>query len=293
MKTASKKLHIFTYGRTFSKLRTEESKSAHSFPFALSDWNPSGGQHRHLAEYLLVSSRELDDAFTVTFRRYATEMTRLIVFHDERVSSDRLFSKIVDMQIRTPQRCCLIDATFGHGKDHYATLATSILKRLTSVLETKDQQDRILYAKIENDILHVVSQNFLRLNIPVSKIPEFQNSVPGNDELEIDEDGSFIYWPTLDVHLGWEQLQQLVNPEAALKASQKNKEFNVRYGKAVERVRQMARLAPSDIPELSARQLRRIESGECRITSKAIAILAAAHKLTPNEYLKTLSANLK
>jgi hypothetical protein len=50
------------------------------------------------------------------------------------------------------------------------------------------------------------------------------------EHFEIDEDGSYIYWPDLDLHLGWEQLQQIVDPVAAQKAKQKSHEFNVRYG---------------------------------------------------------------
>jgi hypothetical protein len=55
-------------------------------------------------------------------------------------------------------------------------------------------------------------------------------------QFEIDDDGAYIYWPDLDLHLGWEQLFQIVDPEAARKAQQKSHQFNERYGAAIRRV---------------------------------------------------------
>jgi hypothetical protein len=153
--------------------------------------------------------------------------------------------------------------------------------------------EHILDARVEGGVLHVISPDFTRLNVPITKIPEFKNVDSSKIQaFETDEDGSFIYWPEFDLHLGWSQLQQLVNPEAALKASQKSKEFNKSYGRAVQKVREQAALKPSDISGLSGKQLGRIESGECRLTSNAIEVLAKAHNLAPNEYMTKLAAAL-
>src|SRR2546426_3714411 len=145
-------------------------------------------------------------------------------------------------------------------------------------------QERILDARLENGILHVLSPDFDRLDVPLAEIPDFKN-VPHSriEKFEIDEDGAFLYWPDLDLHLGWRQFQQLVDPEATLKALQKSEAFNKRYGRAVKRIREQKSLKPGDIPGLSDKQLGRIERGECRLTSNAIESLAKAHKLDPNE----------
>jgi hypothetical protein len=92
---------------------------------------------------------------------------------------------------------------------------------------------------------------------PISKISQFKTAKPAEvQNFEIDEDGSFVYWPDLDVHLGWRQLVQLINPQAALKASQKSEEFNKRYGKAVQKLMETGDLKRTDIPGLSlGRQL--------------------------------------
>lgn len=199
-------------------------------------------------------------------------------------------SRLTSLQIRSPHRFYVADLQWGGGKTEYAG---KILQRLASILETKDNLDRVLDARMERDTLRVISPDFRRLEIPIVKIPSFEHEARSAiEDFTIDTDGSFIYWPKLDVHLGWEQLEQIVNPESALKARQKSHEFNVRYGDAVRKAREQAGLGYSDISGISGKQLRRIEKGECRLTSKAVEALSAAHKLTPNKYLGRLAKAL-
>jgi hypothetical protein len=234
-------------------------------------------------------SQDLDETFVEMFRKWATQDTRLLILN-EGCSTDRLISLIVDLQIRTTQRFYVMEAKSGSGKTHYKAFVQSFLKRLKSALETDNKQERILDARIADGVLHLISPNFDRLDVPITKIPEFTKADSSKVQaFEIDEDGSFIYWPEFDLHLGWAQLQQLVNPEAALKASQKSQEFNKRYGRAVQKVREQAGLKPSGISGISEKQLRRIENGECRLTSNAIEVLSQAHKLAPNEYMTKLA----
>ena len=51
-------------------------------------------------------------------------------------------------------------------------------------------------------------------------------------------------------------------------------------------------LGITEIPSLSDKQLRRIERGECRLTSNAAKELARAHGMTPNEYLQKVAEAL-
>ena len=96
---------------------------------------------------------------------------------------------------------------------------------------------------------------------------------------EIDPDGSFLYWPELDVHLGWDQLLQAVEPAELHRAQQRSAGFNKQYGAAIRRVREAAGILQSRVEGLTDRQLRRIEQGECRTTTAAILALAKAHGL--------------
>ena len=108
----------------------------------------------------------------------------------------------------------------------------------------------------------------------------------------IDPDGSFIYWPDLDVHLGWNQFLQALDPAQLRKAQQRSAGFNERYGAAIRSVREAAGIPQSKIEGLTERQVRRIEHGENRATSAAIAALAKAHGLDANAYMETLTKAL-
>jgi hypothetical protein len=246
-----------------------------------------------LSRRIFVSfSEDLDEPFVELFRKKATEDSRLLVFNAG-FSTDRLISRIVDLQIRTPQRFYVIDTASGSRKADQMAFVRFFLKRLASAFQADDKSGRILDAKIEDGVLHVVSPQFDRLDVPIAKIPNLKNA--GLSQIQkfgIDEDGSFIHWPGPDLHLGWDQLQQLVNPVAAFKASQKSQEFNRRYGNAVQKLREEAGLKRGNIPGISEKQLRRIESGECRLTSNGVEALSRAHKLGPDEYMKKLAERL-
>jgi len=179
-------------------------------------------------------------------------------------------------------------------EENWEELIRSYLRRLTAGLKSKENEGRIFDARLEDGILQVVSADFERLEVTISKIgPLAKAGKETAERFEIDEDGSYIYWPDLDLHLGWEQLQQVVDPLAVQRAKQKNRQFNVRYGAAIRKFREEKGLAVTAIPGLSHKQLRRIERGESRLTSNAASKLAEAHGITPNEYLQAVSTALQ
>lgn len=264
------------------------------YPLCVSKtWKPFQKTHE-LWHLLIAFSDELDDDFVQTFRERATAETRLLVLNDSR-SSDRLLSRIVDLQIRSPHRFYVADPPFARTNEkQWDDLIRSFLGRLTAALESKESDGRILDARLEDGTLHVVSADFRRLEVPIFKI---ESLAKANEQslrnFEVDEDGSYIYWPNLDVHLGWDQLQQVVDPVAFQKAKRKSREFNERYGAAIRKVREQKGIALSQVPEISEKQLRRIERGECRLTSNAAEKLAEAHGVNPNEYLQAVAAALE
>jgi len=289
MRMESLKVHISPYRSASAALQSlVEQGTLHRRWLRTSLRGPLSGTTEGLVHIWVAFSQELDQDFVKNFRRHSTPETRLLVMNDvnERQSTDTLFTHLLGLQIRSPQRLYVADCV-GAGK---SCCMAVLLQRLTSALATKDNFDRILDARIEAGVLRVVSPEFKRLDVPIAKI----SALAGKDattlaDFEIDEDGSFIYWPKLDVHLGWEQLNQIVNPEAARKAQQKHREFNIRYGKAVQKVREQAGLKLSDVTGISEKQLRRIENGDCRLTSNATEALSRAHGLKANEYLQRLA----
>jgi hypothetical protein len=144
------------------------------------------------------------------------------------------------------------------------------------------------------DSLLVRGPKHRMLHVPLSSIRALSGqprSVIQN--FEIDPDGSFLYWPDLDVHVGWDQFLQAVDPDELRKAQQRTEGYNERYGAAIRKLREQAGLSQSQIEGLTERQLRRIEQGECRATSSALAALARAHGLDTNSYMEQVAKTMK
>ncbi len=165
-----------------------------------------------------------------------------------------------------------------------------IVRRLISGIAIPDMQ-RILDAWWEHDgtdYLVVISPDYFRIHIPLSKLHPFIGD-NRTEKFEIDDEGDFIHWPKGDVHFGWNELESLVDPVKAASAKTRNAEFAVQYGLAIRQYREFQHLSQGDIPGLDARHVRRIENGEVRLTSTAIERLAEAHGLQANGYLAQIA----
>jgi Protein of unknown function (DUF2442) len=171
-----------------------------------------------------------------------------------------------------------------------APQVSHLLGRICFALGHDGIRGNIIDAYIVGASLFVRGPKHRMLHVPTDKLPSLRGKP--RDVLrnfEIDPDGSFIYWPDIDVHLGWNQFLQAVDPEELRKAQQRNEGFNVRYGAAIRRLREEARIAQSKVEGITERQLRRIEQGECRATASAIADLAKAHDLDVNTYMEKVA----
>jgi hypothetical protein len=169
-----------------------------------------------------------------------------------------------------------------------------LLFYLAETSRSPAKQRKILVARIMNGVLQVVSGDLKRLDLPLASIPALARRRRADQtNFEIDEAGACLYWPSLDVHPGWEQLEQIANPFSALAAQQKSRSFNIRYGRAVRVVRRKAGIKADAIRGLNAERLRRIESGQSQIDTKAIVALAKAHRVSPNRYLEMVAQALE
>lgn len=151
----------------------------------------------------------------------------------------------------------------------------------------------IMDAWWEGDRLIVVAPTFERLRVPVDAVPKLRHASPESRErFEIDEHGQYIYWPDEDVHMGWAQFQQAVDPAAKLQAQQQSQAFNQRYGTAIRTLRKERKLTQAQIPGLDARTVRRIEQGRTPATVNALTKLAAAHRMSIHDYTAALASRL-
>lgn len=141
--------------------------------------------------------------------------------------------------------------------------------------------------------VEIVSGKLERLSVPVSKIPALKNLKPSElENFQLDVDGSWVYWESGDIHLGWEQFKQFSDRKAALKAQQRSKRFSRNYGQAIKQLRLEQGLRQKDIADLSERQVSRIETGASSVNVKVLELFAKAHGMDANAYMGAVASRL-
>jgi hypothetical protein len=191
--------------------------------------------------------------------------------------------RLAKLNIRDPERIHVARVQPGDEEKLF-------VERLLLTLGSDQQQERILDAWWEDHTFVVTNPRFRKLHIPLGKIRCLAGKP--REQLEnfrIDEDGVFVHWPDLDIHLGWEQFAQAVDNADYLKARQASAAFNRQYGQAIRGLREKQGLRQSDIEGLTPRQVGRIARGQCRATHSALATLAGSHRLPLSDYLASLA----
>ncbi len=209
--------------------------------------------------------------------------TRHLLF-SEGMPIESLASRLPQLDIRDAHRIHV-------AREEDPESISEILYRLMSAMAESRDVPTILDAWVEGDELVLLSPRFERFPVPLKKLEKYIGRAKRRvKEFEIDEDGGFLFWPHADVHLGWEQMMQIVDPTTALAAQKKTEEFNRRYGAAIRSLREESGLKQAAIEGLTERHLRRIEQGKQSVTSSALKALANAHGMRIEEYMKELAA---
>lgn len=105
---------------------------------------------------------------------------------------------------------------------------------------------------------------------------------------EIDPDGNYIYWPSVDIHLDMDTIKSTLYSDHRERAARERVTRDARFGRAIAMLRKEHGLFQGSVPGLSARQLSRIERGD-RASVKAIEHLAEAHQMEINTYLNDVA----
>ena len=133
------------------------------------------------------------------------------------------------MNIRSESRLHVVKAD-----DLEAPQVAALLGRLCFALGSDEGRGSIIDAYVVGDRLFVRGPKRRMLHIPLDSIPALKGQPQtAVRNFSVDPDGSFIYWPDLDVHLGWNQFLQAVDPDELRKAQQRSAGFNRRYGAAI------------------------------------------------------------
>lgn len=161
--------------------------------------------------------------------------------------------------------------------------------RMLRALASDLHHDSIATATVIQDLLIVINCALEVFEIAFHELPALNRiAVEDRSRFEIDEEGVFIHWPAPDVHLGLDDIRLVRDPRRAARARALKAAHDVAFGVAVRTLRQSMELRQTDVPGLSARHVRRIESGYVP-GGEAIDALAAAHRMDPDDYLNELS----
>lgn len=243
-------------------------------------------EHAHGAEMVVLSHAD-DDHLVLTDSRFAEVVAEAfhLLFTEPTTHPGQVAQWMRATHIRSENRLHVVKVDDLEGPQ-----VAQLLGRVCRALGRDASRASIIDAYFGGDTLLVRGPGHRMLHVPASSVPALKgqpSAVLG--KFDIDPDGSFIHWPDLDVHLGWNQFLQAVDPGELRKAQQRSAGFNERYAAAIREVRQAARILQSKVEGLTERQLRRIENGECRATTAALAALAKAHSLDANAYLERLA----
>jgi len=197
---------------------------------------------------------------------------------------EAMAARLPMLNVRTPDRLHL---AAGRSSERIVEL----VYRLFSGITNRNGPQPIVDAWIENEQLVLLSASFERMTVPLEKLSEVLGAnIDDIEAFEIDEDGSFLFWPHADAHIGLEQFRQLIDPTAALAAKQRSEAFNRRYGAAIRTLREDHGVKQSDVEGITERHLRRIEHGEQAASKAILQSLADAVDLSLEDCLKELAS---
>lgn len=172
----------------------------------------------------------------------------------------------------------------------YVTPAAMAVQRLLLAQLRDRSMEGIVDGYFLGDELVLLLGDFSIRSFPVPQLPELHRMRGGEIErFELDEDGSFLYWPEHDLHLGVSQLLQAVDPSYLADIEIRRLPGSTAVGAAITRMREERGLRQNDIPGLSERQVRRIEKAISRLSSDAASRFALAFQMGFEHFLNQLA----
>ncbi len=281
--TSPRLAHAWHHAAKLNKSLARLAEIQELSPTALAhDMGKQSGEFQRV----VLSHADDDDRVLVSARSQPLLSSAFhLLFTGPSTHPDQVARWMRSTNIRSENRLHVVKAD-----DLEAPQIAQLLGRVCFALGRNRGQGGIIDAYLVADQLFVRGPRHRMLHIPLESIPALRRQPHAAvRNFSIDPDGSFIYWPDLDVHLGWNQFLQAVDPAEFRKAQERSAGFNRRYGAAIRKVREAAGIRQSQVEGLTERQLRRIERGESRATTTAIAALAKAHGLDPNSYMERLA----
>jgi hypothetical protein len=177
--------------------------------------------------------------------------------------------------------------------ESYYGFDREVAKRIKSAWEWEAEDELIAIASTSEDALFVMGCDLKTWEIPFKFLPCFnQVSQSERGNFEIDEDGSYLYWKNVDLHLDLEDFKAAVDPEFKAQLLAEKQEYGKSFGRAIAIVRKTHKLNQDRIDGISDRHLRRIENEGQQPTLDALKKLAKAHGISLEDYLAEVNEAL-
>lgn len=136
----------------------------------------------------------------------------------------------------------------------------SVVKRLVIALKRPAPWEGILDAYVLKDSLIVVLGDMSVRKFPVDRLRRVKRfEPPVVRRFEIDSAGSYLHWPDQDVHMGPSQMLQAVDPMYLSDVEIRRYQME-NVSQALLDMRNDRRLKQTEIPGLSERHVRRLET---------------------------------
>jgi hypothetical protein len=155
------------------------------------------------------------------------------------------------------------------------------------------QDDLVAQAFIAGDELLVVSCSLEKFRVALADIAALRKlSTAAMQDIEVDGDGSYVYWPQADVHLELASIRYLCDEEWRLRQDRAAFLADEAFGRTIAYLRKERAIRQADVRDLSARQVRRIEAG-ARPSLRALRALASAFSLSVDDFLALVAKSMQ
>lgn len=239
--------------------------------------------HRYLPDKILNAK----NIFVITSVTELSEVANLVKMAEKQQHLRGLFVRLnIDASFVSQ---IFDDAKIRLTRNMIMYSSSDVPKRVIAAWEAGAQEQLIANASVVVNDLFVHDCALNSWKIPFDIIPAMAKiPVEERGNFELDEDGSYIYWSSADIHLDMEALRSAVDREWQEKLKVEKVMYETQFGEAIATVRKAHKLKQTDISGVSERHIRRIEKGE-RPKVDTLKKLAQAHGMDLNDYLEEVA----
>jgi hypothetical protein len=166
-------------------------------------------------------------------------------------------------------------------------------RRVLAAWQHNAQAELIANATVADARLILISCEPKTYEVGFDQIPALKKMAPSERRnFEIAEDGSFIWWPSADIHLDLDAIKSVVDPVWRRKSERLRRTHGREYGAAIAALRKERGLKQTEVPGISERQLRRIEQSGA-VSVRTLKQLAEAYGMALEDYLNAVASKIQ